>query len=120
MANKPLGWYEVEKQLQASLDVLDEGLSLDDIAKNIDDGAAQFHYHNKCAMVTHVSERSHGDICGIWLSAGKIDAIRELEKHVAKWAKGIGCVEMRYYGRKGWTKINPEYETMGVIARRKI
>ncbi len=49
-----------------------------------------------------------------------MDAVKEIEKHVSKWAKDIGCVEMRYYGRKGWVRAVPGYENMGVVARRKI
>ena len=117
---KPDGWHKVKDHIQASLDVMDQGFTLDDVLQKVNDGKAQWHIHNDCVLVTNVIDSPRGDVCTIWLSGGNMHAVKEAEKHVAKWAGDIGCTEMRYMGRKGWIKLNPEYREMGIVARKEL
>lgn len=116
----PEGWDKVESHIKASLAIMDDGHGLWDVLSKLNDGKAQWHWHNECALVTKVIESPKGDICTIWLSAGNMEAVKEAEKYVAAWARDIGCIEMRYMGRRGWTRVNPEYEEVGIVARRKL
>lgn len=120
MIDTPDHWHEVEHHVKASLERMNEGYTLWDVVEKIHLGHVQWHWHNGCALITKVSEGPKGDICLIWLSAGNIEAIKENEKYVSKWARDIGCIEMRYVGRRGWTRIIPDYREAGIIARKDL
>lgn len=52
--------------------------------------------------------------CGGTDSSGWLSLISQIEDY----AKSIGCRRTRIYGRRGWVKLLPEYQTRHVILER--
>lgn len=113
-------WDQFAGRLQDSLDVSGEGMTLDFVRQQIEDGKAQWHPFEKVAAVTRILSRLHGNICLIWLVAGTMADLPEYEDALTEWARQVDCVELRYAGRRGWLKLLPHWEDIGTVGRRRI
>lgn len=69
-------------------------------------------------VVTEIIETPRGKVCQVVVYVGSLDGMEELFKVGQEWAKEIGCIAMRYSGRKGW--LRKGFKQTGVIAEREL
>jgi len=73
------------------------------------------------AVVTQVQTYPGTRICMLVLCGGS--GLRENKTQlteIERWAKSIGCDEMRIHGRQGWRAVYPDYEQMATIMRKTL
>lgn len=77
-------------------------------------------HHNviQSVVVTEIIETPKGKICQVVIYVGSLDEMSELFDAGSTWAKEIGCIAMRYSGRKGW--LRKGFKQTGVIAERAL
>ena len=82
---------------------------------------AQFWPAQNSVMVTEVIRYPALLSCRIWLAGGEYVELREIEKQVIEWARGIGCTRMELSGRRGWArKLAEDWNEVGVIMAKGI
>ena len=73
------------------------------------------------AVVTQIQTYPGTRLCMLVLCGGE-----ELARHkgdlgeIERWAKALGCEEMRLMGRRGWGRIYPDYEEIATVMRRRL
>lgn len=78
--------------------------SLEDVKNAIETGKAQAFVKGESILVTQILEGSLGKAMAVWLAAGDIDDIVELEQIACTAAKAFGCKTAVFNGRRGWTR----------------
>ena len=68
--------------------------------------------------ITYVSDFPLQRILNLWLIAGDFQTIMKNQSKVFQWAKDRGCNQAQLEGRKGWSKMLPDWSVTGVIMRR--
>lgn len=113
-------WNQHANRLNDSLTASAEGYTLVDVRDKIEEGRAQWHPFEECAVVTQILSRPHGRVCIIWLVAGTPEQLLVVEDQMVAWAREQGCVEMRFVGRRGWLKAFSHWADIGTIGRLKL
>lgn len=75
-----------------------------DVLDALLDGAAQLWMLGESAAVSEVVNYPRVKACRVWLAAGNLDEIREIERQIETWAKSAGCGRLEIIGRKGWLR----------------
>ena len=75
-----------------------------DVLDAIIAGQAQLWMHEASAAVTEIVSYPRLRACRVWLAAGDLDGIKEIERQVEGWARQNGCARLEIIGRKGWLK----------------
>ena len=65
---------------------------------------AQLWMHEASAAVTEIVSYPRLRACRVWLAAGDLEGIKEIERQVEGWARQNGCARLEIIGRKGWLK----------------
>ena len=78
--------------------------SLEDVKDAIETGRAQVFARGESILITEILIGSLGKIMAIWLAAGDIEDIAELEQIACDAARKFGCKKAVFNGRRGWTK----------------
>ena len=113
-------WDQFADRLQDSLDASGDGMPLDFVRQQIEDGKAQWLPFETVAIVTQILKRLTGDICLIWLVAGTMAELPKYEDAIVAWAIEARCAELRYAGRRGWLKMLPHWEEIATVGRRRL
>ena len=73
--------------------------------------------HIAALATTEICTPPRGKICVIRVAVGNAgtEVQGELLDQIGAWARSIGCVAVRYYGRRGWLKRFPRFREAGVI-----
>lgn len=73
-------------------------------------------------MVTQIEIYGDSRLGLLWMVAGEgIQSGYEVFREVLEpWFKANGCHWIEARGRKGWTKVLPDYEQVGVILRKQL
>lgn len=75
-----------------------------DVFDAVVSGAAQLWMRGDSAAVTEIVSYPRVKACRVWLAAGNLEDIREIERQIEEWARGVGCGRLEIIGRKGWLK----------------
>jgi hypothetical protein len=75
-----------------------------DVLDAVASGAAQLWMRGDSAAVTEIVSYPRVKACRVWLAAGNLEDIREIERQVEAWAKELGCSRLEIIGRKGWLR----------------
>lgn len=75
-----------------------------DVLDTIIAGHAQLWMHEASAAVTEIVSYPRMRACRVWLAAGDLEGIKEIERQVESWARQNGCARLEIIGRKGWLK----------------
>lgn len=101
-------------------------LSLNYIHDNLQEGHAQLWVLTRDTpigvMVTQIERFEDRNIGLLWMVAGKgIQAGFEAYRRVIEpWFIGNDCRMIEIRGRKGWAKVLPDYDDVGVILRKHV
>jgi len=93
-----------------------EGLaSVDDVLQLIVEDRAQFWPLGESCAVTELVVYPGGTLCRIWLGAGDLDELRQVETMIRRWARQQGCLGLEIIGRDGWAKALDGYRKVATI-----
>ena len=67
---------------------------------------------------TEILDTAEGLVCVVRVACGTAPkALQErLLDEIGKWARELGCVKVRYIGRRGWLRWFPRFRQTGVVA----
>lgn len=106
--------------LRRAVDRFGGGVTKEELWAKIADETALFIPNGSSAIVVRSLVSNGRKKCQIWLGAGKMAELLELEPKVAEWAKETGHSEMEIVGRNGWKRALPQYRTKSIILSRAI
>lgn len=68
-------------------------------------------------LITKLEETSAGLRGLLWIAAGEpLEAGLQIYRaHIEPWLKAKGCKYAQILGRKGWARVLPDYENVGVV-----
>jgi hypothetical protein len=91
------------------------------VLARIADGRAQFWPLPNAAIVTEIVTYDTGlkDI-RFWLAGGEKDEITAAKPAIEAWGKRQGCSRAIIYGRKGWSRVLPDYEPGTIILTKEL
>jgi len=78
--------------------------SLLDVTRALKLGKAQAFTQNDSIVVTEILQSSLGKTMIVWLAAGDIEDVEELQEAACKAATEFGCKRAIFNGRKGWMR----------------
>ena len=113
-------WERCKPYIIGALEYANHSHGIDDVKRAIDIGNAQFHPLENSAIVTEIVDYPKKSVCRIWLAGGDLDELIHAERHIARWAKQIGCHAMEIIGRKGWQRKLDNYRTNSVVLVREL
>lgn len=67
-------------------------------------GHAQLWMWGSSAAVTEIVVYPLLKSCRVWLAAGDLAEIRDIEQQIEGWARQHGCARLEIIGRKGWLR----------------
>lgn len=118
-------WPHVRAMVGAAYDRTDLGL-LADLDTDVLSGSALLWVVEKdgsiaCAAVTRIERTQASKVCTVLACGGKrFGDWKHLLSGVEEYAGQSGCDAVRWFGRKGWSRIYPEYREIGAIYERKL
>lgn len=75
----------------------------------------------EAAAVTEIAETTSGRVCVIVACGGAgRDRWLSLRHRLEDYARHEGCARMRIYGRKGWTRVLPDYRVTRVVLEKEL
>lgn len=77
----------------------------EDVAGGILAGTLQLWPAEKGCLVTEIVDFPRKRVLNIFLAAGDMRQVLDMNDDVAAWAKAQGCTAMTAYGRKGWERV---------------
>jgi hypothetical protein len=113
-------WERCKGYILDALAYANHSHSLDDVKQSVEAGTAQFMPLDKSAIVTEIVDYPKKSVCRIWLAGGDMDELIQAEKHIARWAKSIGCHGLEIIGRKGWQRVLTDYTPQSVVLTKEL
>lgn len=113
-------WERCTPYIEAALDYANHSHNIGDVRRAIEIGNAQFFPLENSAIVTEIVDYPKKSVCRIWLAGGDLDELIHAEKHIARWAKQIGCHGMEIIGRKGWQRKLSDYRDTSVVLVKEL
>jgi hypothetical protein len=110
----------VANLLQRALDRGGNTHNVDDVLRRIETGQARLWQNNDSVGVTEVIQYPNKRIARIWLAAGNVDDIKEVEPAVCMWAKENKCQEVHIDGRHGWERVWKDYRAVRVTLVKEL
>lgn len=75
-------------------------------------------------LVTQVQDTTNGRRLLIWVAVGSSpdlrDEISEALSVLEPWGREIGCNRVRIVGRKGWSKVMPDFREVGRVLEKRL
>lgn len=58
----------------------------------------------------------------LWIAAGSplLTGLEFFREHTEPWFRAKGCKRVRIIGRKGWKKVLPDYEEVGIVLEKSL
>ena len=101
-----MDWEIAKALLQTALDRSKGGQTIDDVKQALLDNKAQLWTADNTAVVTENYTGKHGLDCNVWLYAGNLKAMADLDKSAAAYAAHLGMNRMTVSdARKGWARV---------------
>lgn len=98
-------WERCATHLAVALEHAGDTHSLDDVARMVREGEAQFWPGRASGMVTILEDDPAERRLLIWLAGGELrELVEELRPAAEAWARGQGCRRVMIIGRPGWER----------------
>ena len=99
-------WARCRPYLEAALEHADGAYALEDVARRVEEGRAQFWPGRRCAVVTEIYDYPRLKACNFWLLGGDLRELLALQPIIETWARAQGCTRMLGGGpRAGWARV---------------
>jgi hypothetical protein len=76
-----------------------------DVAESILKGKMQLWPGEEACAVTEIVVYPNKKVLHVFLAAGKMENIVDMQKSAEEWGKAQGCTAMTIAGRKGWSRV---------------
>jgi hypothetical protein len=93
-----------------------------DIAVGVLNGTMQLWPAERACAVTEIVVYPNKKVLHVFLAAGEMDQIVDMQKSAEAWGKAQDCTAMTIAGRKGWSKVLKDhgYEEKFVTLAKEI
>ena len=54
------------------------------------------------------------------LAGGDLNEIKSMENKLTEYGRVLGCTEMQIFGRKGWERALPHFNSRNIILTKEI
>lgn len=88
---------------------LDGTHTWDDLVRRCKEGNAQIFWNEHGAWVTEVVPFPQTKHLNVWVVAGELPEVMELQEKVKAFGREQGCTRMTAVARKGWKNVAREY-----------
>ena len=105
--------------LEASLNEYGATHTKDQIWDAIRHGAVLWPGDNAVILTTMITYPIGVRCCSVWLQGGELEELKTMYPTIEKYARAQGCDWMIGWGRDGWLKAMPGWQSCGT-RRRKI
>lgn len=104
------------KTIQDALDHAGNTHSVDDVARQVLDGEAEYFAAERSGMVVEAVQYPLKKVARVWLAWGDMDEIRDdLKPRAEAWARDQGCDIALIAGRPGWAKALSDFRPLARI-----
>lgn len=79
--------------------------TFDDVLAGIRSGRMQLWPAERGCAVTEIVIYPQKKVLHVFLAAGELDQILDMQKSAAEWGRRQGCATMTLAGRLGWSKV---------------
>lgn len=123
-----MAWPLIELQVATALRRGNADQSPDEVRRHLERGSMQLWLawsddepRPRGCWITEVLESTRGRCCNIVVCAGsRFRSWGWLEKHLAEWARGRGCVRLSLVGRRGWVRRLKGWREAAITLERQI
>jgi hypothetical protein len=106
--------------LEASLNEFGATHTKDQVRGRILLGHATLWPGEQAVILTEITNFPIGiRACNVWLQGGDLDELKTMHSTIEKYARAQGCDWLIGWGRDGWVKVMPGWQSCGT-RRRKI
>jgi hypothetical protein len=102
-------------------------ISPDDMYRDISTGDKQLWMTEaegivNAVVITQIYPTQKGSICCVWAACGNsgIESLVKVLGEIEKWARSIDCVALEIRGRKGWSRVLPQFKQTGVLLEKDL
>ena len=107
MAN--LGSDELKRRLNRALKVAGHTHTPQDVAHAVSEGRMQAWVNGESLVVTEVLEFPRAKALNVFLAVGDLNEVMSMQPSIEEYGRQNGCVAMRMEGRRGWSRVLPQY-----------
>lgn len=116
-----LRWPEAAPMLAKALDT-QESLSIESVYQGVKDGKFHLWVGDDVAIITEIQQFPLERICVGVLCGGAVVERWEstMNAAVTRYARAMGCRAVVIVGRRGWSKVWPEFKIDGYVMRKSL
>jgi len=115
-----VNWEKVRPLILKALEVEGNVHSLSDILEKVRVGKLQLWYDDNSVLLTEVIIYPNERILNFYLAGGDLDELKAMHDDILKEAGQMGIRRARITGRRGWSRVFPEYKEMFTTFEREI
>lgn len=93
------------KRIERALEIGLGTHTFDDLLKALASGEMQIFYNDDAVCVTEIKSAPRKRYLNIFLAAGKLEKLKELQPEIVKFGQDQGCDFIAGGGRLGWQKV---------------
>jgi len=97
--------YRCKPWIEAALERADGTHTMHDIIDSVIKGTMQFWPAPKGCAITEIIQYPGKKVFHVFLAAGELDQIVDMDSSAVEFAKVNGCSGMSIAGRRGWAKV---------------
>lgn len=115
-------WEEVSPMLKKAL-AEQTGMSLESVYEDVKRGKfLLWKIPGQCVFITEIQPFALEKICVVALCGGEQLAtwLKVAEETLSRHARAFNCSALVIVGRKGWSKVAPNFEITDFIMRKKL
>lgn len=100
---------ELKKRLNKALKIAGETHTPQDLSEAVKEGRMQAWQNGQSVVVTEVVGYPQKRVLNVFLAVGTLDEVMPIQPQLEEFGRQHGCYCIRMQGRKGWTKVLPNY-----------
>ncbi len=116
-----LVWPQAAPMLAKAL-ALQESFSIESVYRGVKDGKFHLWLGDNVALITEIQQFPLERICMVVLCGGRaMESWEEIiDATITRYARTMGCAAMMIVGRRGWSKVYPEFHIDGYVMRKSL
>jgi len=100
---------ELQKRLLKALKIGGDTYTPADLAEAVKEGRMQAWQSGQSVVITEVIGYPQKRALNVFIAVGDLEEVMKLQPTLEKFGQEHGCYCIRMSGRKGWTKVLPNY-----------
>lgn len=99
---------QLRERLQEALDHGGNQHTIEELVVETRAGRMQCWHNSQAVCFTQLEDRPAGRVLIIYLAAGELEHVLELQPRMFDFGRAEGCVKVLCTGRRGWRAVLPE------------